>query len=92
MHARASQAKLGTLHKLYQTFVDDVLQQRRDIPHVSLTFSTKRADEALRKAAELEVRVGQNINNPDRTEESEKALQGLWLLFLMLFLECILFV
>lgn len=81
MSARASQAKIGVLHKLYQTFVDDVLQQRRDIPHVSLTASTKRADESLRRAAEFETRVSQNISITDRTEENEKALQGLFASF-----------
>ena len=77
MNARALQAKQGVLHKLYQSFVDDVLQQRRDMPHVSLTVSTKRADESLRKVAEMEVRVRQNIGQTDRTEETEKELQGL---------------
>lgn len=78
MNARAQQAKQGMLHKLYQSFVDDVLQQRRDMPHVSLTASTKRADESLRKAAELEVRVSQNISNQERTEELDTALKGLF--------------
>lgn len=77
MNERAQQAKQGVLHKLYQSFVDDVLQQRREMPHVSLTVSTKRADESLRKVTELEVRVRQNISNSDRTEELEKELQGL---------------
>lgn len=58
--------------------MDDVLQQRRDMPHVSLTVSTKRADESLRKVAELEVRVNQNVSNPERTEQIEKELQGLY--------------
>jgi hypothetical protein len=78
MNARAQQAKQGMLHKLYQSFVDDVLQQRRDMPHVSLTVSTKRADESLRKVAELEVRVSKNISCTERTDETEKELQGLY--------------
>lgn len=71
MEARAELARHGVLRKLYHSFVDDVLQQRKDMP-VSLTASTKRADDALRKAAELEVRVSQIIENPERDEETLK--------------------
>lgn len=73
MDARSILANQGVMHKLYQSFVEDVLHQKKDMP-IFLTTNTKRADEALRRVAELEKKVSQLISNPERDEEALKGL------------------
>ncbi len=73
METRKGQGRHEVMKKLYQSIVEDVLHQRREMP-ISLPASTKRADDALRKATEMEAKVNRITLDPERDEEALKGI------------------